>query len=198
VQPATVREALEIPGVGRKTTRRLIDLGAISDPDDTQRGAPAHRRVSPAGRPGRDVDERVEVQNLFANLKASLPALQELLEECTSHWGYEDPVYRLYHQSFKVYGLQETTTKIVTALRALSPERQMNTWFMQIVNDGTGKSFERDHNRRWLEVTRPILEAFFHARYFLEMAVRYGRKLRAPPRSLPSGWAAFLYLYELR
>jgi hypothetical protein len=30
------------------------------------------------------------------------------------------------------------------------------------------------------------------------MAARYGKKLKAPPRSLPSGWAAFLYLYELR
>ena len=32
----------------------------------------------------------------------------------------------------------------------------------------------------------------------LEMAVRYGTELKAPPRMLPSGWAAFLYLYELR
>jgi len=57
---------------------------------------------------------------------------------------------------------------------------------------------ERQGNRRWLEVTRPIVEAFFHAQYFLEMAVRYGRQLKRPPRQLPSGWAAFLYLYDLR
>jgi hypothetical protein len=50
----------------------------------------------------------------------------------------------------------------------------------------------------WLETTRPIVEAFFHARYFLEMAVRYGKKLKMPPAMLPSGWAAFLYLYNLR
>ena len=67
-----------------------------------------------------------------------------------------------------------------------------------IVQDGTGKSFESEHNQRWLEVTRPIVEAFFHARYFLEMAVRYGKALQAPPNALPSGWAAFLYLYDLR
>jgi len=30
------------------------------------------------------------------------------------------------------------------------------------------------------------------------MAVRYGKELRRPPRSLPSGWAAFLYLFNLR
>ena len=49
-----------------------------------------------------------------------------------------------------------------------------------------------------LAVTRPILEAFFHARYFLEMVCKYGRKLKAPPQVLPSGWAAVLYLYQLR
>lgn len=44
----------------------------------------------------------------------------------------------------------------------------------------------------------PIVEALFHARIFLEMAVRCGRELEAPPQTLPSGWAAFLYLYRLR
>jgi hypothetical protein len=47
-------------------------------------------------------------------------------------------------------------------------------------------------------VTRPIVEAFFHARFFLEMAVRYGNELDKAPHMLPSGWAALFYLYELR
>jgi len=145
-----------------------------------------------------NVDDRPESLSLLANLKASLPTLQELLDNCSSHWGYEDPIYRLYHQSWKVYGLQQTTVAIVAALQALAPERPLNDWFAEIVQDGTGKTFDREHNDRWLEVTRPIVEAFFHARYFLEMAVRYGKELQNPPRSLPSGWAAFLYLYELR
>jgi hypothetical protein len=71
------------------------------------------------------------------------------------------------------------------------------TWFLQIVGEGTGKEFQPEHNTRWLEVTRPIVEAFFHARYFLEMACRY----REPPgkdQPLPSGWAVLLYLYNLR
>jgi hypothetical protein len=58
--------------------------------------------------------------------------------------------------------------------------------------------FRPEHNARWLETTRPIVEAFFHARYFLEMAVRYGRSLEAPPTLMPSGWAALLSLYGLR
>jgi len=145
-----------------------------------------------------DADDRPEVEELFRNLKASLPALEKLLGQCNDHWGYEDPVYRFYHQSFKVYGLQQTTQTIVTSLQALAPERKLNDWFVRIVSEGTGKTFELEHNRRWLEVTRPIVEAFFHARYFLEMAVRYGQSLNAPPRTLPSGWAALLYLYQLR
>ena len=43
-----------------------------------------------------------------------------------------------------------------------------------------------------------IVEAFLHARYFLEMAVRYGQELKHPPALLPSGWAALLCLFELR
>ena len=46
-------------------------------------------------------------------------------------------------------------------------------------------------------MTRPIVEAFFHARYFVEMAVRYAR-LDEPPSLLPSGYAALLCLYGLR
>jgi len=145
-----------------------------------------------------DVDDRQEVQQLFANLRASLPELEKLLRDCESHGGYDDAIYRFYHHSFKVYSLQEMTSATVAALQSLAPERTLNESFMAIVRDGTGKTFEREHNRRWLEVTRPIVEAFFHARYFLEMAARYGKQLKHPPRQLPSGWAAFLYLYNLR
>jgi hypothetical protein len=148
--------------------------------------------------PESDVDERPAAQELFANLRGALPGLKALLEKCSSHWGYEDPVYRFYHHSFKVYGLQDTTAEIVKALETLAPGRELSKTFMQIVREGTGKTFVREHNVVWLETTRPILEAFFHARFFLEMAVRYGEGLESPPNMLPSGWAALLYLYDLR
>lgn len=35
-QPATVMEALRIHGVGRKTTKRLLALGLITDPERIQ------------------------------------------------------------------------------------------------------------------------------------------------------------------
>jgi len=143
------------------------------------------------------VDQRPEVQSLFENLQVSLVKLEKLLSDCSAA-EYEDAVYRFYHQSFKLYPLQEATLAIVAALARLAPDRELNHWFMTIVDEGTSVTFELEHNRCWLLVTRPIVEAFFHARYFLEMAVRYGKALSAPPSASPSGWAALLYLYDLR
>ena len=82
-------------------------------------------------------------------------------------------------------------------LASLAPDRPLNPWFLEIVEAGTGKDFKAENNAEWTRVTRPILEAFFHARFFLEMAVRYAN-LEAPPSPLPSGYAALLYLYGLR
>lgn len=90
-----------------------------------------------------DIDH--ETEPLLQSLKADLPALETLLEEADSQWGFEDPFYRLYHQSWKVFG-----------------------------------------------------EAFFHAKTFLALAVRYAKALDHAPRLLPSGWAAVLYLYNVR
>jgi hypothetical protein len=145
-----------------------------------------------------DLDDRPEVQELFKNLKAELPVLTDLLERCSDHWGYEDRIYRFYHGSFKVFRLQSTTQEIVEKLQALAPKQQLNKGFMKIVAEGTGKTFAQEDNENWLTVTRPILEAFFHAHFFLEMAVKYGQEFKEPPQMLPSGWAALLYLYNLR
>jgi hypothetical protein len=144
----------------------------------------------------RNADDRPAVQTLLRSIKDTLPALEHLLAEIESD--HEDLFYRFYHQSFKVYRLQSVTEAIVEALQRLAPERTLNHRLLEILEQGTGKVFEHEHNRRWNETTRPILEAFAHARYFLEMIVRYGRTLDQPPMLLPSGWAAVLYLYGLR
>ena len=142
------------------------------------------------------IDRTIEGE-LIRHLKAHLPGLKALLDESSSHWGYEDPIYRFYHQSHKVFALQSRTEQLVSALRGLLPGRSLNAWFLQIVGEGTGRDFLPEMNAAWEKHTRPILEAFFHARFFLEMAVRYA-DLPAPPDPLPSGWAALLYLYGLR
>ena len=89
------------------------------------------------------------------------------------------------------------TDTIVQRLGGLLPDCPLHPWFLEIVREGTGKELATSDNHRWTLVTRPIVEAFFHARFFLEMAVRYA-VLEAPPRPLPSGYAALLYLYQLR
>ncbi len=136
------------------------------------------------------------VFELFARLKERLPFLREVWKRTSD--AYEDGTYLLYHQSYKVFHVQFATNEIVGALRSLRPEAPLNPWFLEIVQAGTGREFTPDANAAWLPATRPIVEAFLHARYFLEMAVRYGGELEHPPRLMPSGWAAVLTLYGLR
>lgn len=155
-----------------------------------------------------------KVRTLLANLKSRKAELAELLASCSGDGGYEDPVYRFYSGSFKVFPLQKTTEKIVAALHSLLPEQPLDDVFLQIITEGTGHKFTHEMNADWPKHTRPIVEAFFHARYMLEMAVRYAdwqlpsenREQFEPgdPRRLehlhliPCGWAALLSLFNLR
>jgi len=136
---------------------------------------------------------------LLKNIKKNMPELEPLLKEASEHWKYEDPVYRYYHGSFKVYYVCGLTEKIVKMLKKISPhdnKDELNKDFLEILNEGT-QIWVHDHNKEWSK-RRPMLEAFFHARFFLEMAVKYGKELEEAPSCLPSGWAALLYLYNIR
>ena len=137
---------------------------------------------------------------LLANIQGRLPELAEFLKEMNSHWNYEDKVYRFYHQSFKVYYLQDETKRIVEVLRSIAPKKTtFCPEFEEIIEQGAnGKEFKMEQNRQWTAHTRPFLEAFFHAKFFLEMAVKYGKELKEAPQVLPSGWAALLCLYGIR
>ena len=142
--------------------------------------------------------QREQMETLLRNIKQRLPQLEQLLAQVESHWGMEDAIYRFYHQSFKVYHLQDSTVTIRQVLQDLLPGRPLNRWFSEIVTQGTGQVFDLSHNQDWLRHTRPLVEAFFHAHYFLKMTVKYGKELEAAPNRLPSGWASVLYLYDLR
>ena len=133
---------------------------------------------------------------LLDRLKQHKNKLEEMLKIMSGHWTYEDHFYRYYHVSWKVYGTQRTTEDAVKLLRQLLPERELNLMFEDILKEGTGKEFD-DDNDDWAAHTRPILEAFCHAKFMIEMAVRYA-DLPSPPQPMPSGWAALLYLYDLR
>ena len=147
---------------------------------------------------------------LISELKNKMPILEALNARMHDHWVGEDGVYRFYHGSWKVFRLQEATLEIVAALQSIVPERKLTGYFVTIIQEGTGKSFNKETNRRWVKETRPIVEAFFHARYFLEMAVKYGKELdlventhpenieeKCNVARLPSGMAALLCLYKM-
>ena len=148
--------------------------------------------------------------NLVLALRDKMPVLENLFVKVQDNWVHEDGIYRFYHRSFKVYPLQDATIEIVSVLQSIAPERKLTEYFMTIIQEGTGKSFNSKSNQRWLKETRPIVEAFFHARYFLEMAVKYGKELdlveNTNPEAIeekfsvgfiPSGFAALLHLYEM-
>jgi len=137
-------------------------------------------------------------QRLLEAIKAHLPELESLLFVFRSD--YEDRMYRFYYQSFKVYSLQNSTAEAATLFNNIGAtiDSTLSDWFEAIVADGTGLEFESDHNKNWLLYTRPIVEAFLHAKYFLEMMVRYGKEMDTVPTVLPTGWAAILCLYNQR
>ena len=142
--------------------------------------------------------EKLE-QQLLTNIQRALEPLEKLLEEISSHWGYEDRMYRFYYQSFKVYWIQGITVMIVEALEQLAPEGcTLCNLFQTIIQEGTEHTFEFEHNKNWMEHTRPMVEAFLHSKYFLEMIVKYGKTYTEAPQLMDSGWAALLCLYGLR
>lgn len=143
-------------------------------------------------------DERLRLEKLLLErIKQSKTDLENLLAVMGDHLTYEDAFYRYYHGSFKVYRVQDTTQRAVQLLRGLLPERELNRSFAEIISEGTGKEFVFEHNRDWSRHVRLMLEAFAHSKFMIEMAVRYAT-LEEPPQPMPSGYAALLYLYDLR
>lgn len=137
-------------------------------------------------------------QLLLDAIKRNLPELERLLVpfQCL----YEEGIYRFYHHSFKVYHLQDYTSQAVGIFKCIAKhtDNQLCEWFEQIVAAGTNLEWKPNHNLDWALHTRPILEAFLHAKYFLEMMVKYGREMDTAATALPTGWAAILELYNQR
>jgi hypothetical protein len=73
-----------------------------------------------------DSDMDLLERALITNLRARRADLARLFAKYSDHWGFEDPVYRFYHQSFKVFGLQSQTQEIVGMLAQLMSERPLN------------------------------------------------------------------------
>ena len=135
---------------------------------------------------------------LLANIKQNKAEIEKL---CDIFKGFEeDYVYRFYHQSFKIFGATAQIKQAVELFERLAPDSfPLNEWFCSIADEAIGKEFDfAKTNQIWLAETRPILEAFWHSKYFLEQMLIAADELETSPQILPSGWAAVLYLYDLR
>lgn len=137
-------------------------------------------------------------EELLKSIKERMPVLKELWDDMEKARAYEEGIYRYYHGSFKVYRMQEWTKKIVDELIKVKEPVRMLEMFQSIYCKGVNKEFVLDHNSRWEYETSPIVTAFLHARYFLEMIVKYGDELSKAPNMLPTGWASVLYFYGCR
>jgi hypothetical protein len=143
-----------------------------------------------------------KVQELSDKLLANIKENQTEIENLDNVFKSleEDYVYRFYHQSFKVFSAASQIKQAKELFERLAPDSfPLNDWFRAIADDAIGKEFDAARtNQIWIEETRPILEAFWHSKYFLEQMLRFGRELEKSPNILPGGWAAVLYLYNLR
>jgi hypothetical protein len=135
----------------------------------------------PINLPGHRKIEAVLRDQLLSRLKEKLPDLNALLAEMESNGGIENKIYQFYQHSFKVYEAQAMTEEAVELLQSLLPERPLNAEFRHIVSEGTGQTFELSHNEDWLQHTRPMVEALFHAHYFVKMACKSGQELETQP-----------------
>lgn len=151
----------------------------------------------------KNIQERYDKgQILLDNIKTNLVELEKFHNDI--EFTKEDLIYRFYHTSFKVYWLQEDTLRLLDLFVKVSPHKSDKTedifdpLFLDIIDNGSGKSWELKHNKEWGKHTRPIVEAFLHSMYFLEMMIKYGKELNEAPSLLPSGWAALLELYRIR
>lgn len=135
---------------------------------------------------------------LLANIKENKAEIERLCDVFKQL--EEDYVYRFYHQSFKVFGANGQIKEAQELFERLAPDSfPLNDWFREIADEAMGKEFDfAKTNQIWLAETRPILEAFWHTKYFLEQMLVAADELEKSPQILPSSWAAVLYLYNLR
>lgn len=135
---------------------------------------------------------------LLYQIKNSLSEIEDLYKVFVN--GEEDYVYRFYHQSFKVFGATEEIKRAKDLFEKIAPDEiPLNDWYCKIADEAISKDFDWEKtNPKWLDETRPILEAYWHSKCFLQQMLHFGTELQESPQLLPYGWATILYLYDLR
>jgi len=153
----------------------------------------------------REAQQKLKLgQILLTNIKKHRKEINFLLDKVINHreGEYEGKIYRFYHYSFKVYNLHLTIGQIVAILQKLDPKPKPEfcLFFQTILDDALAiGEWKAEHNRNWLKYTRPIVEAFLHAKYMLEMASLCDKLYKRNPTSLiDQKWGSLLELYEIR
>src|SRR5215204_2025811 len=127
-------------------------------------------------------------ETLLANIKEQRPRIESLL----SHYKREEPdlVYRFYHQSYKFFIMVDLTRQAVEFFVSIAPESAtLNDWYRSIADEALSKGFDPDKtNPIWLAETLPVLQGYWHSKYFLEQMLVAADELDRAPEILPSGW----------
>jgi hypothetical protein len=142
--------------------------------------------------------QRFLANQLLTNIKSNL----NIVEPLVASFRKSEPefIYRFYHQSFKVFGYKELVRFSVNFFEKISPSsRPLNTWYRSIIDKGLANEFNVETtNQNWLQEVQPLLEAFWHSKYFTEQMLSSATTLETAPQTLPYDWAAVLYLFDLR
>jgi hypothetical protein len=146
-------------------------------------------------------DWQKQETQLLENIVNNLEGIEKCLNLFNNLRGYEDLVYRFYHQSIQVFQAQNFINSGYEKLKSLNPkkEKKLDEYYEEIVHEAMSKEFSLETNKIWTRETRPIIEAFLHTRYFIEQARHYGLELEKEkiPLRKPFGWAALLTLYKI-
>ena len=136
-------------------------------------------------------------ETLLVNIKSE----KETLDNLVSSFEKSEPefIYRFYHQSFKVFGYKELIRYTVQFLEKLAPESSnLNVWYQGIIDLGLAKDFTDSTNDNWLSETQPLVEAFWHTKFFVTQMKSSAVSLEPLQKFCLTFGAAVLYLYGLR
>jgi hypothetical protein len=101
--------------------------------------------------------------------------------------------------SYKVFDLQDPVESAFKLINEIGDESDPPySEYVQIVEAGTTNKFSATTNENWEAETKPILEAFWHTKYFINMMVKYAEDFEKVEMPTRPGMAEVLYLFELR
>ena len=136
-----------------------------------------------------------ELLDAIRHRRAEIEELQRGLEAAEA-----DGVLGYYEPGVEIYQLQPAVRAARKFLAALAPAGiELNPGFLEVCRGACARRFEWEANPGdWGAETRPILEGFWHCRYFVRMLARFGCEPEAASGPMSPGRAAVLCLYGLR